>query len=70
MSDERPHEVCGEDAAPYVLGALSEAEHSAFLAHIESCAVCREEVAALQVVADALPAAVPQLRAPAAVRDA
>jgi len=32
--------------------------------HLESCSVCREEVAALQVVAAALPAAAPQLSAP------
>jgi anti-sigma-K factor RskA len=57
-------ELCGDSAAPYVLGALTEAEHDAFLAHLGSCAVCREEVAALQVVAGALPAAAPQLKAP------
>jgi anti-sigma-K factor RskA len=57
-------ELCGDSAAPYVLGALSEAEHEAFRAHLDSCAICREEVAALQVVAGALPAAVPQLSAP------
>jgi hypothetical protein len=47
-----------------VLGALPEEEHEAFRRHIESCAVCREEVAALQVVASVLPAASPQLSAP------
>jgi anti-sigma-K factor RskA len=57
-------EGCGGNAAPYVLGALTEQEHEAFARHIESCAVCREEVAALQLVADALPAAVPQLSSP------
>jgi anti-sigma-K factor RskA len=55
---------CGEDAAPYVLGALTEEEHAAFLVHLESCAVCREEVSALEGVASVLPAAVPQLSAP------
>jgi anti-sigma-K factor RskA len=59
---------CGEDAAPYVLGALTEAEHEAFLAHLQSCVSCREEVASLQTVANALPAAVPQLRAPERLR--
>jgi hypothetical protein len=57
-------ELCGESAAPYVLGALTEPEHEAFRRHLDSCAVCREEVAALQVVASALPAAAPQLSAP------
>ena len=36
---------CGGNAAPYVLGALTEVEHDAFLAHLDTCAVCREEVA-------------------------
>jgi Anti-sigma-K factor rskA/Putative zinc-finger len=56
--------LCGDNAAPYVLGALGEQEHEAFARHLDSCAVCREEVAALQVVASALPAAAPQLSAP------
>jgi anti-sigma-K factor RskA len=56
--------LCGDNAAPYVLGALTEDEHEAFRGHLESCAVCREEVAALRVVASALPAIAPQLSAP------
>ncbi len=55
---------CGGEAAPYVLGALTEDEHAAFLVHLESCAICRDEVAALQGIASVLPAAVPQLSAP------
>jgi len=67
MSDG--HEIefddgCGGNAAPYVLGALSESEYEAFVAHLETCAVCREEVAALQTVAETLPAAVPEVPAP------
>ena len=60
--------TCAPDAAPYVLGALSEQEHAAFLVHLESCAVCREEVAELQMVADALPAVVTHLKAPPQLR--
>jgi len=56
-------EACGANAAPYVLGALTDAEVEEFSAHLSSCAVCREEVAALQVVAAALPAAAPQVSA-------
>lgn len=52
---------CAANAAPYVLGALTEEEHEEFVRHLESCAICREEVAALQVVASSLPAAAPQL---------
>jgi anti-sigma-K factor RskA len=50
---------CGLDAAPYVLGALEPHEVSAFVRHMERCAVCRDEVASLALVIDALPAAVP-----------
>ncbi len=59
---------CGGNVAPFVLGALTASEHEAFLVHLESCAVCREEVAALQSVAAALPAAAPQLSAPPEVK--
>lgn len=55
---------CGGNAAPYVLGALTDAEHEAFVLHLAACSVCREEVAALQTVVATLPAAVPQLTAP------
>lgn len=64
-----PYEGCGEDAAPYVLGALTEEEHARFLEHLRTCASCREEVSSLQAVADALPAAAPRLSAPAPLRD-
>jgi anti-sigma-K factor RskA len=59
---------CKGNAAPYVLGALPESEHEDFIRHMEACAVCREEVAALETVAAALPGAAPQLRAPAEIK--
>jgi anti-sigma-K factor RskA len=61
-------ELCGDNVAPYVLGALTEREQEAFRRHLDSCAVCREEVVALQVVANALPVAAPQLSAPAELK--
>jgi anti-sigma-K factor RskA len=68
VSIDEPHiedpDGCGGSAAPYVLGALTDEEHEAFHVHLQSCSVCREEVAALHVVALALPAAAPQLSAP------
>jgi hypothetical protein len=67
MTAHEPHidpDGCGGNAAPYVLGALTDEEHVSFRRHLESCSVCREEVAALQIVASALPAAAPQLSAP------
>lgn len=57
-----------DDAAAYVLGALPEDEAREFGTHLRQCAACREEVAALQHVADSLPSAVPQRSAPAELR--
>ncbi len=55
------------DAAPYVLGALEEAD--GYRAHLEGCAACRAQVAELQLVADTLPATVPPVLAPEALRE-
>jgi anti-sigma-K factor RskA len=62
--DPRAGRDCGGNAAPYVLGSLSDAEHAEFVAHLSGCAVCRDEVAALRAVAAALPMAAPQFTAP------
>lgn len=56
------------DAAAYVLGALEPRELEPFRVHLSSCAICRDEVAALQVVADMLPSAVSQTAAPRGLR--
>ena len=55
-----PERSCGNDAAPYVLGALDPAEARAFMRHMRTCAVCRDEVAALAPVLDVLPSCVPR----------
>ncbi|MGA8717064.1 MAG: zf-HC2 domain-containing protein, partial [Solirubrobacteraceae bacterium] len=55
-----PEHGCGNDAAPYVLGALEPAEARAFMRHMRTCAVCRDEVAALAPVLDVLPSCVPR----------
>jgi len=65
MSDPRD---CGADAAGYVLGALEGVDLQRFRRHVAECVVCRDEVATLQTVADALAMTVPQLRAPGAVK--
>ena len=59
---------CGNEAAAYALGALEPAEAEAFTRHMDSCAVCRDEVAAFTLVVDALPLAAPQHEAPRALR--
>jgi anti-sigma factor RsiW len=56
------------DAAAYVLCALEEAEARAFGEHLATCPVCREELAQLQSVADALAVGVPRVSAPQGLR--
>jgi anti-sigma-K factor RskA len=58
-----------EDVASYVLGALPDAEHERFAAHLETCDDCRSEVADLQVAADALPLAAVQVAPPPELKD-
>ena len=57
------------DAAAYVLGALQEGELRGYRAHLDGCAQCRAEVAALQPVVDELPASTAPSRAPDALRE-
>jgi hypothetical protein len=59
---------CSGDAAAYVLGALNDQEVTPFLRHLDSCAICRDEVNSLQVVADMLPASVSPVTAPRGLR--
>jgi Anti-sigma-K factor rskA len=60
---------CAEraDAAPYVLGALEDAQR--YREHLRTCPGCREEVAALTRVVEALPTSVAPTAAPAALRE-
>ncbi len=58
----RTSDACGGDGAAYVLGALEPAEAQVYRRHLSACAACRDEVTALQRVADVLPVAVPQYR--------
>ena len=57
-----------DDAAVWVLGAMEPGEAAAYQGHLDQCAVCRAEVAALQAVADVLPMAAPQYTAAAGLR--
>jgi anti-sigma-K factor RskA len=57
------------DAAAYVLGALQDGELRSYRAHLDGCAHCRAEVAALQPVVDELPVSAPPARAPDALRE-
>jgi anti-sigma-K factor RskA len=53
-----------DDAGAWVLGALPDDERDRFAAHLTGCQNCRQEVAELQMVADTLPLAAPQIAPP------
>jgi anti-sigma-K factor RskA len=59
---------CGADVAAYALGALEPAEVTEFRRHLETCAICRDELNAFKGVVDALPLSVPPQRAPESLR--
>ena len=61
---------CGNDAAPFVLGALEPGDARSFARHMESCAICRDEVSALEPVLDALPLSAPRYEVSGALRRA
>jgi anti-sigma-K factor RskA len=59
----------GESVGAYLLGALPEEEHAAFVTHLPACVDCSRDVAELQVVVDTLPLAAPQVAPPPELRD-
>lgn len=66
MSDRCQH---ADTVAAFLLDALSVPERREFEAHLTTCARCREDVAELRFVADALPLAVPPVPVPPELRD-
>jgi anti-sigma-K factor RskA len=60
---------CGSDVAAYALGALTDEETTRFEAHLETCELCRTDLAALKPVVDALPAAAEPLAPPPALKE-
>jgi len=59
---------CGSDAAPFVLGALEPGDARTFVRHMQSCAICRDEVSALEPVLDVLPLSAPRYEVSGALR--
>jgi anti-sigma-K factor RskA len=59
---------CSGDAAAYALGALDHSEAEAFRRHLNSCVVCRDEVAAFGHVIDALAMSAPKRPVPHGLR--
>lgn len=56
-----------DNAACYVLGALDEAELTAYTEHLAGCPECAADVVALQPIADSLALGVAQMQAPPVV---
>jgi anti-sigma-K factor RskA len=63
------HEQLGDQAAAYVLGALTPAERQVFEAHLATCVVCAAEVRRLAFVGAALAQTAPVAEPAPAVRD-
>ena len=68
MSSGLEHRECTESLGAYVLGALPEPENAEVELHLSSCRECQADLEWLRVAADALPASVPQIEAPAALK--
>jgi anti-sigma-K factor RskA len=66
MADD--HAAFLDLAAPYALGVLAGDERDAFVAHLATCAICRQEVASLARVVEALPQTLDQASLPPALR--
>jgi hypothetical protein len=62
------HDQLSQDCGAYVLGALEEHEAAALREHMDSCALCRDEVRLLNAVAEVLGLGVPALDAPPELR--
>jgi anti-sigma factor RsiW len=58
-----------EDAGAWVLGALPDDERERFAAHLAGCEICSQEIVELQMVADTLPLAAPQMAPPPELKE-
>jgi anti-sigma-K factor RskA len=63
-----PHALFRENIPAYALGALDANDSTALAAHLKSCASCRDELAAYQILSDNLLMAIPPQNPPAALR--
>jgi anti-sigma-K factor RskA len=62
------HDQLSQDCGAYVLGALEEHEAAALRKHMDSCALCRDEVRRLNAVTEVLGLGVPALDPPPELR--
>ncbi len=68
MNSEIEHREYADSLAAYALGALREEESARVRHHLDECRECRAEFEWLRVAADALPASVPPVKPPAALK--
>ncbi|HEY1688249.1 MAG TPA: anti-sigma factor [Solirubrobacteraceae bacterium] len=73
MTGEQPPRQTGNtvdcgDASLYVLGLMDAEQRAQFLVHVETCVVCRDEIAALRPAVRVLDEAVPRVSAPRRLR--
>ena len=61
-------ERCGANVAAYALGALDATEAQALARHLETCAVCHDELASFQQVVDGLAISAPPFKASRTLR--
>ena len=59
---------CGDDVAPYLLGALERDDAERFERHLEGCELCQADVERLRPAVDALPASAEQVAPPPELR--
>jgi anti-sigma-K factor RskA len=59
---------CGEDVAPYVLGALPDVDARDFERHMRGCELCRADVETLRPAVEALPLSVERVEPPPELR--
>ena len=68
MTKGPDHDQWEDAAGTYVLGAMEAAERGAYEAHLETCPICRAEVAELRVAVEALPVSPPPMLPPPALK--
>jgi anti-sigma factor RsiW len=62
------HATYMDEVGAYLLGALTDAERSAFERHLETCAECRHELERLRPAAELLPRSVDQVEPPPSLK--
>jgi anti-sigma factor RsiW len=68
VTETLEHRECSESLGAYALGALPDLEGERVRRHLADCRQCRAELEGLRAAVDALPASVPQIDPPPALK--